>query len=69
MAVKEVMQCDVFGTCKDVMNYSVSVVDAAGEFDTEYKVDLSPKALNRLLRFIERGVTKPSGSDTEQNDK
>ena len=65
MSLKEVRHCDVHENCtKDVYQYKVSVhLDCAVE--TEHFVDLCPRGLKRLLRFVERGVTAPKKADEQ----
>lgn len=59
-------ECDVYGTTNHVQSYSVRIVQCPGELSGDDEVfvsevrDLSPKAFKRLVRFIERGLTKPT---------
>lgn len=59
-------ECDVFGTCKDVKKYEIVVreLDAeTGQWEewyTSVPLDLSPRGLDRLKKFITRGTTPPS---------
>ena len=71
MAVKSVRVCDVFNTSKDIETYLVEVsttcLDEAGSEQPKTvkvrRIDLSPRGLARLKRFIERGLTSPGGPD------
>lgn len=68
MAEKTVKTCDVFGTTKDVKRYEVSVVEVNGDLATHvstHEVDLGTKGLDRLEKFIERGV-HPAGHQAAQ---
>ena len=53
--------CDVFGGTKDVQTYRVVV--SAGNLDPviDRQIDLGPRGLERLRKFVERGVSKPEG--------
>lgn len=57
--------CDIYGVTKGVKTYKVLVTEAAGisEGVIAREIDLSPRGLDRLRRFIERGTTKPSEGD------
>jgi hypothetical protein len=71
MAVKEVRHCDVFESYKDVENYSVTIIsDEAEETILDVNVDLCPRGLKRLKKFVKDGVTKPSekGKGKEADD-
>lgn len=60
MGIKEVMHCDVFGTTRNVQQVKVAVWTVHADCDTvihEAEVDLSERALTRLLGFIRRGTT------------
>lgn len=63
MAVRNVRVCDVFGATKEVKGYAVELKvyesGQAGETLLEKEVDLSPRGLKRLKKFIERGTTAP----------
>ena len=53
MAIKELKVCDVYDTTRGVIEIDFSVDG------TDYKADLSPRALARLKRWIERGLRPP----------
>ena len=60
--LRERRECDVYGTTKDVRQYRVQILQfEAGQpvVNQGFKVcDLSPRALKRLVNFIERGLSK-----------
>jgi len=62
MATVEKTVCDVFGTANEIKRYHV-IVGAAGHepHEVDALIDLSPRGLARLKKFIERGLSKPSG--------
>lgn len=59
MATKEVRVCDVFGTHKDVNAVKVLVCNGDDEVLLERSVDLSPRAVERLLKKVAQGTTSP----------
>jgi len=63
MAEVTIKQCDVYGSPKaDSYRVTVTTRQGDGEPDTDIikkEVDLSPRALARLEKFIEKGVTPP----------
>lgn len=62
MSVEEVRLCDIFETKKDVYRHRVIVklAESGADDDLFYReIDLSEKAYNRLINFIERGCTPP----------
>jgi hypothetical protein len=70
MATESVKRCDVFDTKGDVRTYDVQIneIKEGGEpAHTPFffkSLDLSPRALERLKGFVERGIKKP-GAKTE----
>lgn len=63
-----VRTCDVFGTTKDVRRYTIKVIqiDPVQENDSDVlappvdcNMDLSMRAVKRLKKFVERGLTAP----------
>lgn len=69
MVIMEKRVCDVFGTTKGVDQYCVKVyrvgVDPEGLRERfAEQVDLSPRGLIRLDKFIRRGMTAPSSSES-----
>ena len=65
MVIRNVPECDVFGTTEDVKKYRVSygLVDEAGDVGTNAIVinkDLCPRAYARLVKKIESGTTPPA---------
>lgn len=64
MATTQVRTCDVFGTTKEVARFTVKVLQLDPEiaepavFDKQ--LDLSPRGVARLKKFIERGCTSPA---------
>ena len=66
MGTRTVRDCDVYGTTKEIRRFTVEITDIESDPITilsGYEVDLSPRALARLRKFIERGVTKPSADN------
>lgn len=65
MSIVNVKKCDVYGTAKNVRTYQLVVTmndtDGDPEMVTDKSVDLSDRALTRLLAFIERGASAPGG--------
>lgn len=65
MATQTYKICDVFGTWKDVREVTISVTEIGMVENGEPKtilnkaVDLSPRALERLLKKVETGTTPP----------
>jgi len=65
MATETVKRCDIFDTKKDVGTYCLSIVEVVGDGCESSEVrnitlDLSPKALTRLLAAVDKGTTPPS---------
>lgn len=67
--------CDVFGVTQDVKQYRVIVSEVVtSEDDTEQTmverldkdVDLCPKALKRLMTFIDRGTTSSKRKEVSE---
>jgi len=64
--IRERRECDVYGTTKDVKSITVKVMIEGYEGDESpdevipfKSLDLSRRARKRLLKFIERGLSKP----------
>lgn len=69
MATKNTMVCDVFGTYRDVERFMVLVVPESCEGKALDEMgaptdailvrglDMSPRAVKRLQKFIERGLS------------
>jgi len=59
MATIETNVCDIFGVVKGVKPVEIFVT-VDGETVTHVKdLDMSPRALERLNRFIANGISKP----------
>ena len=72
MTLKQVRECDVFGTVRDVEKYYITIAKSADDtgkvVDAMFEeVDLSPRGLARLKKFINRGLLPPTatGGSTE----
>ena len=69
MATKEMRVCDVYGTVKGVERVLVRIEYPEKNPGTkeliDYAVDLSPRAQDRLIRFIRRAIAPPKGTKTE----
>lgn len=59
-------RCDVYGTAKNVESYRVEIVKRDDENTPDdgvllrgVDIDLSPRAYDRLIAFLERGTTAP----------
>ena len=71
MAEVTVKKCDVFGTYKDVREVEVTVSVGSDcdpttqQGDRKWAMDACPKAYDRLIRFLERGVKPPTGRKQE----
>lgn len=71
MAVREVRSCDVYGTRKDVQSYQI-VIERLNASEGEealvssYTIDLCPRALTRLLRFVDRGTRSTGGAGNQK---
>ena len=67
MSVATVRKCDVFETIHKVSQYRITVTaclengDPAEAVEFDQQVDLCPRALKRLCRFVRRGLTPPRG--------
>jgi len=75
VATKEIRVCDVFGIRKNVQRYRIVIrripetdpdlLDEAADEPAlhllDAEVDLSTRAVDRLTRFVQRGLTAPSG--------
>lgn len=48
--------CDVFGTSKDITLVHITIKYPGDETNYHAACDLSPRAIARLKRFIERGL-------------
>ncbi len=61
MATKEVTVCDVFGTTKDVVSCEIEIRNMSNPnvAPRKWTVDLSPRARERLIKFIGRAATPP----------
>lgn len=56
----EGVKCDVFETQKDVKGFSITVTDlASGEEEVCEDKDLCPRALERIVKAINRALTPP----------
>lgn len=67
------LACDVYGTTRNVDRYVVQVHKLLSTDEPfcvmEDKADLSPRAFNRLMGFIHRGISAPGSRTTnEDND-
>jgi len=69
--------CDVTGSSKDVRKYRLRLerldgIDLAREDAwhtmSDDKLDLCPRAVKRLQRFIERGITPPNVPEAAAED-
>ena len=68
MATQEMKVCDVYGTTKNVKTYRIVVVTpplivagiAADDCLIDKALDLCPRAVKRLARFIDRGTRASS---------
>lgn len=74
MAEKTVRVCDVFGTVVGVTEYTVTVQPSDNDADGNEApaavfrlLDLSPRALKRLLKFIGRGCTSPTRKASKED--
>ena len=57
-------KCDVFGTLKNVRRFGVVIRDVADNNNVyENAADLSPRALERLLKFVRRGISPPTPTE------
>lgn len=70
MATKEVKICDVYGTHKDVETYCVWVARGEGLGEDAdalktCKADLSPRAVKRLIHFVEKGLNPTTKGEAE----
>lgn len=66
MATETIKRCDIFDTKKDVISVEL-ILREVGEDEPasvidikDATLDVSPKALKRLLGYIDRGLSKPS---------
>lgn len=60
MGTQTVRTCDVYGLRKGVEAYSIAIDKVAGGEEVFGRIlDLSPKALERLTRWIERACSPP----------
>ena len=70
MVMKNRRECDVFGTTRAVDIYGVKVHKIGDESDILCKVvDLSPRGLARLEKFIRRGMRAPSEGERDEQKK
>lgn len=75
MAQLEVRQCDVFKTFKNVRSVGIVICDGealeAGDevqnVEKEFVVDLSPRAYERLIKFINKGISPTAKSKGAEN--
>lgn len=65
MASKQIKTCDITGSTKDVKTFNITV-EQCGATEEENELvrqvnalDMGPRALKRLLEFVDRGVSKP----------
>lgn len=62
---REVTECDVYGTIKNVLPVRVTI-QVGDDQDSELLgtkdgvTDLSERAIKRLRKFIDRGLSKPT---------
>ncbi len=73
MATVTKKQCDVFGTLNNVRSFRIKVLEASEDSDgyvamRSFDVDMSPRALARLVKFIDRGTTPPSKKKSDDHD-
>lgn len=55
--------CDVCGTCKNVVAHKLVMSKSDSETAIAKDIDLCPKHAERLVSFIERGMSPPTPSD------
>lgn len=61
MSTEQVTRCDVFGSLKDVNHYKITIDKASyPEPIRTFELDLSERALARLIKKIESGTTPPA---------
>jgi len=75
VATTQIRTCDVFGIKKNVQRYRIMIrrvpetaldlldetADESALHLLDEEVDLSTRAVDRLMRFVQRGLTAPSG--------
>lgn len=64
MATRQITECDVFGTVK---NLKVVVVKIEIDGRVAHELgpqDMSPRALVRLRKFVRNGITPPGTTNT-----
>lgn len=66
MATQQVKTCDRYGNAKGVVTIEVQVMQQGEVVDTvlaKYKADLSPRALDWLIKRIEMSLAPPKRRD------
>ncbi len=61
MVTRTVQVCDVYGTTKGVSRYVVKFCEFDNnENEQAWTIDMSARAVKRLVSFIEKGTHKPT---------